>query len=75
MLLRLVVEKEVAQVQILGESKAVINWINGKNYMKTLTLLAIMEGIKGLKGIFSKKYFQHIYKTWMLKEKLFKRVN
>lgn len=48
-------------ITIMEDSRVVIDLINGKNNMQSISLLQIVEKIKKLKKIM-KKYFLHIYK-------------
>jgi len=51
--MRLAIEKSIAQIDILGNSKLLINWVNCQK--KYLTLSPIMERIRELKANFSQK--------------------
>jgi ribonuclease HI len=62
MLTKLSAEQGVDQIQIMGDSKLVIDWINSKSNMQNMYLSSNMERIKELKGNLFKISFHHVYR-------------
>jgi hypothetical protein len=57
MLMRLAIQKEALQIQTIGDSKLVTDWIDVECNLQNLILCPIFEKIKELKGSFSKFIF------------------
>jgi len=61
-LIWLAIHVECRDVTILGDSKAIIDWINGKAAIRNSTLLHWYQKICQLKELFEQISFQHIYR-------------
>ena len=53
---------QVEELQVLGDSLAVIDWVNGKTVIKNSTLLHWYQRTVHLKGTFTHINIQHIYR-------------
>jgi ribonuclease HI len=63
-LLKVVLEQKVKRIQILGDSKLVLDWANGKSNITNMLLRPIMDRIQVLKGDFDEIYFIHVYREF-----------
>jgi hypothetical protein len=63
-----VLEQKVKRVQILGDSKLVMDWENGQNNITNILLRPIIDRIQALKGDFDEISFIHVYREFKNKE-------
>jgi len=57
-------------LQIFGDSKAILDWINGRSSIRNSTLLQWYQKICELKSFFGEISFQHIYREYNSKADL-----
>jgi ribonuclease HI len=63
-LLKSALEQKVKRIQILGDSKRVLDWENGKSNITNLLSRPIMDRIQVLKGDFDGVSFIHVYREF-----------
>jgi ribonuclease HI len=54
--------KKLSRLQLVGDSKIIIDWFTNKNYLQVVTLQRWMSKIQVLRGKFLQLKAQHIYK-------------
>lgn len=59
-LLKIASDRGLSRLQVMGDSKPVIGWTNGKNLKENLTLTPILNRIREVKRKFSVISFTHI---------------
>ena len=62
LLLVFVIEKDCKKITVYGDSKHVINWINGTQRCNNIRLANIVEDIKTLQKVFYSFSCQHVYR-------------
>jgi ribonuclease HI len=53
---------EIDQLQLLGDSKTVVDWLNYKSNLQVSSLMGWMEKIRELITLFNTIRFDHIYR-------------
>jgi ribonuclease HI len=66
-LLKVAGEKNVSRLQVLGDSKLLMDWENGKNQITNMALSPIMELCLEKKKIFEEISFSHVYREFNYK--------
>jgi len=59
--LKVVVDKQVRKIQVLGDSRLVMDWENGKAQITNMVLGPILERILEIKALFEEVSFAHIF--------------
>lgn len=54
--------KKLSRLQLVGDSKIIIDWFTNENYLQVVTLQPWMSKIQALRGKFLQLKAQHIYK-------------
>ena len=57
-------DKELKRLHIYGDSKTVIDWATGKNYIRAPHLQNLLKAIRALQPNFDAFHFNHIYREY-----------
>ena len=57
-------EKQLNRLHIYGDSKTVIDWATGKNYIRDPHLKNLLKAIRALQPNFDAFHFNHIYREY-----------
>ena len=60
--LKITKDKQVPSLHIYGDSKTMIDWVNGKNNIRTQHLHNLLKEIQAMKPSFESITFSHIYR-------------
>jgi ribonuclease HI len=67
-LLKTAVEQKVKRLQILGDSKVVLDWVSGRSRFHNFPLRPVMDIIQRLKGEMEELTYIHIYREFNHRE-------
>ena len=62
MVLELAINKNITQMQVFGDSKIVVDWVNRRNQINDPHLQQLLNAIRRLLGLFSRFSITHIYR-------------
>jgi ribonuclease HI len=62
--LKFALEKDIRSLQVLGDSKLVVDWFNGKCQINNLVLSPLLDKIREVGSLFGILFVEHLYREF-----------